>query len=725
MTPLPIAGINNRLTRILSFPGIGENDLTLKKNALFGNVTSSFFILCMTVLGWALNLPAIVQYGFFLLAVSFPIILVIILVKRYVEWYIFGAQMINLLVTMYFMLRLGGLLHSAGLMFTGISVLYMTINLQNARITLLLFITYLSTLIITASMQSRLIPAPELSAWKNLLFFTVNCSWQAGFTLILILNNINQKRKLADAKQAEATRLKELDEMKTKFFTNITHEFRTPLTVILGMADFIKEQPGKWLDEGVPKIKNNANRLLRLVNQMLDLSKLEAGAMPLNLQQGDIIAYLRYIVESYSSLAVSKELKLVFSSDNDAVVMDYDPEKLLQIIANLVSNAIKFCPAGGRVEVKASLPKDNRSQLEIQVLDTGPGIPPEMLPNIFDRFYRVETTTGSDAGGTGLGLALVKEMTRLAGGTIGVQSRPGSGTVFTLRFPVTNNARYASPEPPVFKEKSLISPAEAQSKPASAKNKPLPNHELPALLIVEDSTDVTEYLKALTEDHYQVITAANGRQGLEKALEIVPDIILSDVMMPEMDGIIMLDRIKNDFRTSHIPVVMLTAKADISSKLHGLERGADDYMAKPFNREELLLKLRNLIEMRSRLQQRYAGMGPLLPVGDKNTAIEDQFMMKVRKLLEVNLDDDRFGIIELCRDLGMSRAQLYRKFKSLTSKTVNEYIRSFRLHKARELLLTSDLNVSEAAYETGFKNLSHFSRVFTEEFGRNPSELSK
>jgi signal transduction histidine kinase/DNA-binding response OmpR family regulator len=725
MNSVTISALDKRLDRFLSYQGIEGNALTMKRNIFFGSVTSFFAIAGMTVLGWALNLPTIVNYGFFLLALSIPIILVIIFMKKYTEWFILGAQIINLLTTMYFMLRLGGLLHSAGLMFTGISVLYMSINLQNARITLILFITYLFTLIFTGSMQSGLVPAPELSAWKNLLFFTVNCSWQAGFTLILILTNINQKKKLAEVKQAEAIRLKELDEVKTKLFTNITHEFRTPLTIIHGMADLMKELPEKWLDDGIPKIKKNADRLLHLVNQMLDLSKLEAGAMPLNLQNGDIIAYLRYLVESFSSLAAGEKVILEFIGEDDPLIISFDAEKILQIVSNLISNAIKFTPVGGKVTVKAFRPKDIPESLEIRVSDTGPGIPENLLPNIFDRFYQVESTSGPNAGGTGLGLALVKELTKLIGGTIDAQSPSGSGTTFILKLPVTGTSTSPAHDLPAITVRDILPDYDTPQRKTASFEKTKSVSELPVLLIVEDSADVTDYLKALTANYYQVATACNGREGFEKALAIVPDIILSDVMMPEMDGIAMLDAAKSDFRTSHIPVVMLTAKADIASKLHGLQRGADAYIAKPFNRDELLLQMRNLIELRHRLQQRYSNMGTLSPVEDKSLVIEDKFIMKVRNILELNLDDDQFGIFELCKDLGMSRAQLYRKFKSLTNRTVNEYIRSFRLFKARELLLTSDLNVSEVAFEVGFKNLSHFSRVFTEEFGKNPSELNK
>jgi DNA-binding response OmpR family regulator len=362
----------------------------------------------------------------------------------------------------------------------------------------------------------------------------------------------------------------------------------------------------------------------------------------------------------------------------------------------------------------------------IKVQDNGPGIPPEHLLKIFDRFYTIVENNKNPESGMGLGLALTRELVKLLGGTIIAESTPGSGSTFTVQLPVTNNAP--------IKEMSALSDAQEKIslirttipiKKSKAADYQGSKHEKPILLIVEDSFDLVDYLSAILKNDFHLETAQNGNEGLQKAFDCIPDIILSDVMMPEMDGITMLGKLKSDQRTSHIPVVMLTAKADIASKLEGLERGADDYLAKPFNEAELQVRLKNLIDLRKMLQQRYASMEPLPKTDDKAVIIEDTFMMKVRSIMEAHLDNDQFGIRELCLEIGMSRAQLYRKFKSLTDTTVNDYLMNFRLFKAKELLLNSGLNVSEVAYETGFKNLSHFSRSFKESFGVTPGSIRK
>ena len=344
-------------------------------------------------------------------------------------------------ITFYFMLKLGGLLNSAGLLFTGISVLYVSISFQNTRLTVWLFITYMLSLVATALLQPMLTPAPEMTPGKNLLFFAVNLSWQAGYTLMLILNNINQKKKLADVKQAEAARLKELDEVKTRLFTNITHEFRTPLTIILGMANLVKEKPNEWLESGTEKIRNSGQYLLHLVNQMLDLSKLESGAMPLHIFQQDIILQLRYLVESFSSMALSRNIQLQFKPHTDHYLMDYDADKMMHIVTNLVSNALKYIQDGGSVVVSTvEISKNGSNDLLIRIQDNGQGIPAQHLPFIFDRFYRIEEDAAQFENGSGLGLALTKELVKLMDGSISVESKPGEGTTFTLQFPVSNNA---------------------------------------------------------------------------------------------------------------------------------------------------------------------------------------------------------------------------------------------------------------------------------------------
>ncbi len=715
-----LQSIDEWQSRKLSFPGIDENTLTIKKNIWLSAFASTFSISGMTLLALLVGLPTIVEYGLVLIAMSLPVIIGLPYTKRKYHRLLFTVQLSFIVVTCYFMIRLGGLLYSGGLLLTGFSILFMSINLQNPRITLLLFIVYILTLIFTVLLEPRLTRAPEMTDAKNKLFFIVNLTWQAGYTLLIIINNINQKKLLWELKQAEATRLRELDETKTKLLTNITHEFRTPLTIILGMAKLIKEKPEEWLKKGTEKITRNGLALLHLVNDMLDLARLEAGAMPVNCLQQDIISQLRYLTGSFSSIAMVKNIGLRFKPHTGEFIMDFDADKLMQIVSNLLSNALKFTPENGIVELSTENDPNNHS-FSILVKDNGPGIPAEHLPLIFDRFYRIENPQLQSQSGSGLGLALTRELIKLMNGSVRAESEPGVGTQFIISLPVTNTAPL----------KEITSESEFAGNPDEPARKlaGIPIHEnenSPVLLIVEDNKDLTEYLEETLTADYRVLLAENGKSGLEKAVEIIPDIIISDVMMPVMDGIAMLEALKKDIRTSHIPVIMLTAKADITSKLTGLEKGAEEYLAKPFNEKELRIRLRNLIDMRERMQQHFASMNPdQRHLQDKSLLIENEFILKVRSHMEENIASEEFGIQHLCHSVAMSRAQLYRKFKALTGKSVFEYLRILRLHRAKELLLTSGLNVTQVCFDVGFNNLSHFSRIFTEEFGKKPSDFRK
>ena len=525
----------------------------------------------------------------------------------------------------------------------------------------------------------------------------------------------------------EAERLKELDAVKTKLYTNITHEFRTPLTIILGMAKQVRDNPKDWFREGLKMIIRNGNNLLHLVNQMLDLSKLESGAMPVNLIQGDILTYLKYVMESFHSLAESKNIRLHFQTDLKELRMDYDPEKVLNIVSNLLSNAIKFTLEGGdvyfQVDVSASSTSSAGSTL-LKIKDTGIGIPPEKLPHIFDRFYQADDAATRKAEGTGIGLALTKELVKLLDGKIAVESEEGKGTQFTVELPISNNAPLREEvEMTDIGESTLPFTSTAADKEVMVAEETAYLQERPVLLIIEDNADVVQYLKSLLAKDYRMEVAVNGQEGLDKALELVPDIIISDVMMPVMDGFELCDKLKKDMRTSHIPIIMLTAKADISSKIEGLERGADAYLAKPFHKQELLIRLQKLVDLRKLLQARYNTLAPLVPSEDLTVQIEDAFMVKLRDLLETHFSDENFGIPDLCQTLLMSRAQLYRKVAALTGKPAASYLRSFRLQKAKELLQSTSLTVSEIAFQVGFKDLGHFSRTFLKEFGKNPSDL--
>ena len=532
------------------------------------------------------------------------------------------------------------------------------------------------------------------------------------------------QRALKETDQ-KARYLEKLNQFKSRFFTNISHEFRTPLTVIKGMSDQIEEDPSRWLEKGNRMIRRNTNQLLDLVNQILELRKLEAGQLQLRLEQRDLIAFLRYLIESFHSLAESKDLSLSFHSTASELWMDMDPEKILRIISNLFSNAIKFTPAGGQIRLtvdkRQNMEEGNsESSAAITLSDSGTGIPAEQIPHIFDRFYQVDGTSTREGEGTGIGLALVRELLELMEGKIKVESKLGEGASFHLQLPITCKAKKISkplhPEIPVHltdfpEEKEEIVPG------------PGGEQSLPSLLILEDNPDVVEYLVSCLEDQYALLIARDGQDGIDLALEQVPDLIISDVMMPHKDGFEVCNILKQDQRTSHIPIILLTARADDDSRLQGLKRGADAYLAKPFNKAELFIRLEKLLELRRALQARYGGSMSELPSPSAEFEAEDQFILTIRQTLEENLTDADFRVPELCKSLGMSRSNLHRKIKALTGSSTAIFVRRLRLQKALGLLQESDLNISEVAYEVGFSDPRYFSRTFAMEYGYSPKSV--
>ncbi|MEM1319793.1 MAG: tetratricopeptide repeat protein [Bacteroidota bacterium] len=559
-----------------------------------------------------------------------------------------------------------------------------------------------------------------------------------GLLALLLLSAFlfYRRRKALQARleqeQQEAQRLKELDQLKTKLYTNLTHEFRTPLTVMLGMTEKIRTAPQKFLAEGTLIIERNGNNLLRIINQLLDLSKLENHSLKLHLQQNDIIPYLNYITESFHSYANGKNLSLRFFSNVEHLVMDYDPEQIKQVMTNLIANAIKFTPSGGEVKVRV-LKKEGRLQIDVQ--DDGIGIPKEALPQIFARFYQVDDSATRAYEGTGIGLTHVKELVNLMGGQISVESilekggaEEKSGSTFSVVLPIQNNASLT--ETSLLPDVAKAIPQEAV--PLLIETAPT-NGELPRVLIIEDNPDVVVYLKSCLEKDYQLEVAYNGDIGIEKAINSVPDLIISDVMMPGKDGFEVCNVLKTDERTSHIPIVLLTAKADLSSKLEGLERGADAYLAKPFQEQELAIRLQNLLEGRQKMQDYFSAhylqatphptTNPSTESPNEDTQIEDAFIQKVNAILQDNIEDENFGLVELRRAVGMTRSPFFRKMKALTNTTPSDYIRAYRMRQARYLLEHTDHNVAEVAYAVGFKNPSYFTKVFQKEYGIAPSTV--
>ncbi len=519
--------------------------------------------------------------------------------------------------------------------------------------------------------------------------------------------------------------MKELDSFKSRFFTNITHEFRTPLTVILGMTDRLekgdKNQDGRT--NALQLIRRNGQNLLRLINEILDLAKLESNTLRMDYVKGDVLPYLRYISESLHSLANVKNVLLRVESGEASIVMDYDPERMLQIVHNLLSNAIKFTPGGGKVMLRAaviSTGKGAEKCLRIEVSDTGVGIPSEDLPQVFERFFQAQNQEQNKAGGSGVGLSLTRELVRAMGGNISVESTVDKGSTFTVILPISQKAPEAS-EVASRNLDAAVSSDVIGGAPIHTTARA--NSEALQLLLIEDNADVVEYLADCLGDRFQLDFAYNGQAGIEKALETIPDIIISDVMMPEKDGFEVCDTLKNDERTSHIPIVLLTVRATVEDRIAGLRRGADAYLAKPFNPEELLVTLDNLTRLRTLLLARYSSGQMPAPTEDKGLQLEDAFLQKLRAVVNEHLSDADFEMPHLQRKMAMSHSQIFRKTKALTGKSPSQFIRDIRLEKAKELLTSSNLTVSEIAYETGFSSLQYFSDSFFETFGKRPSAM--
>jgi len=589
----------------------------------------------------------------------------------------------------------------------------------------------------TAELNITVLPPWWLSWWAYCcyaLLLVLGIRAYFKFTV----NRAKLKSQL-NFEQLEAKRAKELDTVKTQLYTNITHEFRTPLTVILGMAQQIVNKPGEHFNNGMDMIIRNGQSLLNLVNEMLDLSKLETGKMKLQLVNGDLINFLRYIVESFHSLAESQHKQLHFLSEIDSFQADYDAEKMRQIISNLVSNALKFTPERGNIYISISegglIKSGTASSLVTKVKDTGIGIPESQLQNIFDRFYQLDNSHTRKTEGTGIGLALTKELVKLMEGEITVKSPPtgaNRGSEFTVvlpfkKQPATENSSSVQNIAPQKSHNPVLVNTEIETGNETSR------HEKPLILLVEDNADVVAYTASCLPD-YRLAVGKDGMEGLEIATEIIPDLIITDVMMPLMDGFELCRKLRADERSSHIPIIMLTAKADMESKIEGLEKGADAYLEKPFNREELLIRIKKLLELRRNLQEFYlkkAGLQndtvPTTPGEIEATVIiehktEDVFVKKVREAVEAHLQDTGFTVEQLCKKVFMSHSQLHRKLDALTGCSPNKFIRIIRLNKAKTLLQDPANSIATIAFECGYNDPGYFARVFKQEFAVTPQE---
>lgn len=730
---------NAWLTRLVAYPGDDEETLVIKKIWLTTGVAISLvsFASSFQWLFW-MGLRTIFLMEMVYVGVYMILIGLFLWLRRGIDWFVLATALFHIIFSFVGVCLHGGIIASAGLVFVGWGggPVYLLLLQKNRKWATPVQFFFMLTVVVEVILQPYLKPDPNLSPDDAIVLFT-------GFFLVITLAvflmlrySIGQNAKI---KQAEQERIQELAALKSRFYTNITHEFRTPLTVILGMADQIEAKPADHFRSGLGLIRQNGNRLLQLVNQMLSLSKLEAGAMPVHYVQEDIIPYLLTVIEPYQRLAEGQHSRIRLVDWPDKLELDFDPEKLESLLGNLLSNALKHTPKGNEIELRVGTAEGNWEEdaswfslferempgkrWQFCVRDQGAGIPAGEINRIFDRFYQVDPenreSQPSHSQGTGIGLAVVKELLRLLGGNLLVRSVVGEGTEFRVYLPWTNIAGPA----PAAMSVPLHAHPDYDSEEHAAANSEVFQKEHPQILIVEDNSGVVQYLRSILAEDYQLGVAIDGQEGIDKALESIPDLIISDVMMPKKDGFELCQTLKKDFRTSHIPIILLTARADMESNLTGLEHGADAYMTKPFNSRELRTRVRKLIELRDALREKYRAMSE--PACKEPPGPDGEFFKKIANALETHSGDEEFHVPQLCQQLGISRVQLFRKLKALTGNSASEFIRSYRLNKARLMLTTTDLNISEIAFEVGFKDPAYFTRAFTREFGFAPSALRK
>ncbi len=544
------------------------------------------------------------------------------------------------------------------------------------------------------------------------------------------LNRLRLKNQLK-LEKVEIDTLRNLDNLKSHFFANISHEFRTPLTLILGQVESVMSSNIETKEKGKLQVANrNARRLLSLINQLLDLSKLEAGSMKLNAEQHNIVSFLKSLFYSFESLAETQKITLKFESDLEKIPVLFDPDKMEKVFYNLVSNAFKFTSVEG--EIKVSIKIIEPSLVEVRIKDSGIGIPADRLSQIFNRFYQVDSSSTREHEGTGIGLALTKELVELHRGKITVNSKEAEGTEFIIILPLGNlkieNETTSELLMNNFTQDNFLSGVEISeaelivtTEILSSKSK----SQQEIVLIVEDNADVRSYIREQLETDYQVIECCNGEEGITKAQNEIPDIIITDVMMPKMDGYQFSTKIRSSEKTSHIPIIMLTAKAGLDDRINGLETGVDDYLTKPFSAKELRVRVKNLIHLRKQLRKRFSTSTIIKPTQVTSVSVDQEFLQKVLKTIEINFEDEQFGVEKLADHVNMSVSQLSRKLNALVDQPPGQLIRSLRLQRAADLLKQNAGTVAEICYKVGFNDQAYFSRAFKKQFGSSPTDFKK
>ena len=554
-----------------------------------------------------------------------------------------------------------------------------------------------------------------MSWWAYLLY-------AAGLVVVLFLARyrmLKREREKFHLQQIEneVAKNEEINNMKFRFFTNVSHELRTPLTLIISpLEGMLKETTDELQSTRLQLMYRNAQRLLHLVNQLLDFRKGEMSTHQLSLSEGDIISYVHSVCNSFLLMADKKHIQFSFFSGIDTFSMAFDADKVGKIVMNLLSNAFKFTPEGGRVTVMIEHVTGTPDTLEIKIADTGIGISDVDKEHIFDRFYQADHKGVEETTGNGIGLSLVRDFVTLHEGEVKVFDNIGTGSVFVIQFPV----KHVETQVQLPEETGMSVGDEEDREMKEEVREETGRKDFPLLLVVDDNEDFRIFMRYSLELQYRVKLAVNGNEAWEMMQEELPDLVISDVMMPQMDGNELCRLIKQDKRTAHIPVILLTARQNTEAKLEGLQTGADDYVTKPFNMTILVLRIRKLIEL-SRYHRVTQGMIDPAPSEIVITSLDEKLIEKAIKYVEDNMSRTELSVEELSRELGMSRVHLYKKLLQITGKTPIEFIRVIRLKRAAQLLRESQLHVSEVAFEVGFNNPKYFSRYFKDEFGVLPS----
>ena len=546
-----------------------------------------------------------------------------------------------------------------------------------------------------------------MSWWAYLLY-------AAGLVVVLFLARYRMLKREREKFHLQQI---EINNMKFRFFTNVSHELRTPLTLIISpLEGMLKETTDELQSTRLQLMYRNAQRLLHLVNQLLDFRKGEMSTHQLSLSEGDIISYVHSVCNSFLLMADKKHIQFSFFSGIDTFSMAFDADKVGKIVMNLLSNAFKFTPEGGRVTVMIEHVTGTPDTLEIKIADTGIGISDVDKEHIFDRFYQADHKGVEETTGNGIGLSLVRDFVTLHEGEVKVFDNIGTGSVFVIQFPV----KHVETQVQLPEETGMSVGDEEDREMKEEVREETGRKDFPLLLVVDDNEDFRIFMRYSLELQYRVKLAVNGNEAWEMMQEELPDLVISDVMMPQMDGNELCRLIKQDKRIAHIPVILLTARQNTEAKLEGLQTGADDYVTKPFNMTILVLRIRKLIEL-SRYHRVTQGMIDPAPSEIVITSLDEKLIEKAIKYVEDNMSRTELSVEELSRELGMSRVHLYKKLLQITGKTPIEFIRVIRLKRAAQLLRESQLHVSEVAFEVGFNNPKYFSRYFKDEFGVLPS----